>query len=207
LSQEWEQVRAAARSEAAAHASASSSASSSHNTTMSDIQSLQIREIPPPHKKALSMQPEPSPRMTPISMATKTKSDDDMEVVVVVTGTEMRRNFLFAYTVYKIKVCITFPKELAKCYIIFRSYSDFSALDSKLRMVFDKDLPPGFPELPQLKWFGSLEPEYVQYLTVQLREFLSKLMQIPSISQTKLVMGFLRDDGLSMIDLASRDTL
>jgi hypothetical protein len=43
-------------------------------------------------------------------------------------------NFLFAYTVWKIKVCITFPKELANCYMIYRSYSDFRELDSKLRV-------------------------------------------------------------------------
>ena len=69
----------------------------------------------------------------------------DIQFIAVITGTETKKNFLFSYTVggitsklifkvYKVKVCVTFPKELARCWIVLRSFSDFQALDSKVRV-------------------------------------------------------------------------
>jgi hypothetical protein len=54
------------------------------------------------------------------------------------------------------KVLITYPKEFSKSYFILRSYSDFRALDERIRETFSP-LPEGYPELVKMKWFGNME--------------------------------------------------
>jgi len=104
-----------------------------------------------------------------------------------------KKNFLFSYTVYLIKVCITYPKEFAKCWTVSRSYSDFKSLDSKIRTTIN-DLPEDYPDLVSMKWFGSLEPEYVAFLLYQLREYLSKLMSIPCVYNHILMLTFFKEE-------------
>jgi len=108
-----------------------------------------------------------------------------------ISGTEMRKNFLFYYTVYRIQILWV---DTNKCYEIFRSYSDFRDLDSKLRQLLREPWEEGFPEFPTSRWFGTMEADYVIFLMSQLREYLYKVLRIPALTHTRIISEFLRED-------------
>jgi len=119
---------------------------------------------------------------------------EEAQYIAVIIGTDVRNNFLFSYTVYSIKVCITYPKEQARCWYVARSYSDFRYLDTKIKASFAEKLPEDFPELVTMKFFGSMEQTYVAFLLYQLRDYLAKILAVPEIFGHKLMLQFLKED-------------
>jgi len=113
-------------------------------------------------------------------------------VYATILGTEMRRNFLFYFTVYKIHVNWTSTNG---AYYIYRSYSDFRDLDSRLRPLF-KETKEDFPEFPISRWFGTMEADYIVLLMSQLREYLYKIIRIPTVVHTQIIQDFLKEDSL-----------
>jgi len=120
------------------------------------------------------------------------KINESKPPAVDITGTETRRNYIFSYTVYVIKVW-HFVQE-AKEYFIFRSYSDFRDLETKLKMQFPSEVAHNFPELVKPKWFGTMDPVYVEYLRIQLKDYLSKILEIPILSSSEALNLFLKED-------------
>jgi len=108
-----------------------------------------------------------------------------------ITGTEMRKNFLFYYTVYRIDVCWI---ESGESYVIFRSYSDFRDLDNRLRPLFRNSWNGEFPEFPTSRWFSTMEADYVIFLMSQLREYLYEIIRIPLLAHTKILSEFLHNN-------------
>eukprot|EP01117_Protostelium_nocturnum_P002316 TRINITY_DN1297_c0_g1_i1.p1 TRINITY_DN1297_c0_g1~~TRINITY_DN1297_c0_g1_i1.p1 ORF type:complete len:607 (+),score=128.53 TRINITY_DN1297_c0_g1_i1:70-1821(+) len=110
-------------------------------------------------------------------------------VSATTVATEARRNFLYSYTVYKIKVTTTPSNEQPKSWFIFRSLSDFTEQEEKLRKLPNA---PQLPELPKLKRFGGNDPDYVAYMQQRIEEYLVKLMKIDSLH--KPLLPFLSHD-------------
>jgi len=123
-----------------------------------------------------------------------TKPPQELQYIVLWMGSETRKNFLFSYTVYQLKVCITYPKYLANVYIICRSFSDFQNLDTKVRLLLQET---EVPELPKLRFFGSMEDQYVILISQKINEYLSKLLEIKDIYSSRLMQTFLRDDSVT----------
>jgi len=127
------------------------------------------------------------------------KSNHELQYIVLWMGIETRRNFLFSYNVYKMKVCVTYPKPLANVYIIERSYSDFQSLESKVRMLLkDAEELATLPELPKLRFWGAMEEQYVTLISTKISEYLSKLLEIKLVYASRLMQLFLREDSVSI---------
>ncbi|PRP87329.1 MAP3K epsilon protein kinase [Planoprotostelium fungivorum] len=92
-------------------------------------------------------------------------------------ATEARRNFLFYYTVYKIKVT-----HGSREWYVFRSMSDFTDQETKLKRAN----VAGLPDLPKLKKYGGSDTEYVEYMMHRIDEYLKAVMNMKETHKSML---------------------
>eukprot|EP01102_Stenamoeba_stenopodia_P021032 TRINITY_DN8375_c0_g1_i1.p2 TRINITY_DN8375_c0_g1~~TRINITY_DN8375_c0_g1_i1.p2 ORF type:complete len:411 (-),score=80.32 TRINITY_DN8375_c0_g1_i1:307-1539(-) len=105
------------------------------------------------------------------------------DYLVLITGTETRKNLVFSYTVFKMKV-----KLKSDNWVVYRTFNDFKELHAKL----EKRMPTiKLPPLPPDKFFGFLEPQFVKRRKEDLQIFLDQLLKIPTVCKSDVFQYFL----------------
>lgn len=105
------------------------------------------------------------------------------DYVVYITGYENQRNFMFSYTVFRLKVCLE-----QRRWHIYRTFSDFKELHSKL----EKALPAiRLPPLPGSKFFGVMDAEFIKTRKNELQIYAESLLKIPSVKSSHIFQFFL----------------
>jgi Protein kinase domain/PX domain len=61
------------------------------------------------------------------------QAEHDWQYTALVSAATSRRNFVYAYTVFQVKVCVTYPKDRASVWTVERSFGDFQDFDEHLR--------------------------------------------------------------------------
>jgi len=106
------------------------------------------------------------------------------DFVILFTGVETKRNLLFQYTLYRMKVC-----NAKETWVIYRTWNDFRDLHAKL----EKQLPSiKLPRLPPSKFFGVMDPAFVKQRKSDLEKYSARLAAIPSVCRSELFQFFLR---------------
>mmetsp|Transcript_19442 Transcript_19442/g.28975 ORF Transcript_19442/g.28975 Transcript_19442/m.28975 type:complete len:228 (+) Transcript_19442:3-686(+) len=112
-------------------------------------------------------------------------SATNTDFVVYITGFETKRNLLFSFTVYRIKVCLDQQR-----WLIFRTYNDFKELHAKL----EKTLPTiKLPTLPRGKFFGQMDTNFVKERKNDLQVYTESLLKIPSVCKSEIFQFFLKN--------------
>jgi serine/threonine protein kinase len=109
----------------------------------------------------------------------------NIDYVVYIVGFENKRNLMFAYTVFRVKVCLD-----QKRWLIARTFSDFKELHSKL----EKALPTiRLPTLPPSKFFGAMSTDFIKQRKNELQVYTESLLKIPSVCKSDIFQFFLNE--------------
>ncbi|MDP2436719.1 MAG: protein kinase, partial [archaeon] len=110
-------------------------------------------------------------------------SSASSDYVVYITGFENQRNFMFSYTVFRMKVCLD-----QKRWHIYRTFSDFKELHGKI----EKALPTiKLPGLPGNKFFGVMDSDFIKQRKNELQVYTESLLKIPSVKSSAIFQFFL----------------
>eukprot|EP01087_Luapelamoeba_hula_P017991 TRINITY_DN5733_c0_g1_i1.p1 TRINITY_DN5733_c0_g1~~TRINITY_DN5733_c0_g1_i1.p1 ORF type:complete len:693 (-),score=116.07 TRINITY_DN5733_c0_g1_i1:139-2217(-) len=124
--------------------------------------------------------------------------------VVLISGSETRKNKLFSYTVFRLRVC--FGKESWR---IFKTYTDFKELHLQVTVwlrqqkVKHKHMSGvKLPKFPGTKVFGAEKHNFVKKRKHQLQDYITALISTSEVNKAGFITNFLRTDGK---DALSRD--
>ncbi|KAL6040861.1 Protein kinase of the Mitotic Exit Network [Balamuthia mandrillaris] len=116
---------------------------------------------------------------------------ESQSYIVLITGYEIRKNKLFTYTVYRLR--ITFSKQT---WTVFKTYSDFKGLHSHLKVLTRKrKFKTELPKFPGTKLFGAEKDNYVKKRKNKLQLYINQLLDNPQVMKTGLLTNFLKEDG------------
>jgi serine/threonine protein kinase len=117
---------------------------------------------------------------------------ESVSYVIIITGFETRKNKMFSYTVFRLKVCL--GKETWR---VYKTYTDFKDLHGQLRARLrrQKKKAAELPKLPGTKMFGTDKIEFVKKRKVKLQNYINELIKHPDVMRTGILTNFLKTNG------------
>jgi serine/threonine protein kinase len=103
-------------------------------------------------------------------------------LMVVVVDYELRKNLLFRYVVYILKI---YTKE--KSWVIARSFTEMKELHEKLEKLYKDKIPP----LPPHKTWKGLETSYLDQKRLELQRYFEILLRVVDVTTNKDFLQFI----------------
>eukprot|EP01090_Pellita_catalonica_P018684 TRINITY_DN6110_c0_g1_i1.p1 TRINITY_DN6110_c0_g1~~TRINITY_DN6110_c0_g1_i1.p1 ORF type:complete len:405 (-),score=52.33 TRINITY_DN6110_c0_g1_i1:85-1299(-) len=117
------------------------------------------------------------------------RKDTPSKYRVLITGFETRKNKLFSYTVFRMRV--SFGNDT---WTVYKTYNDFKQFHRVLRQKL-KRKKVRLPRLPRSRLIGTDKISFIKKRKAKLQKFVEEMLKSSAVMRTGMMINFLKEDG------------